>query len=72
MEAEKSESSGGEEADKNGDGDEENESESDIEEDQGAALKPKKKQRADSSDEEATSKPGVYKASKMNPMLYQD
>tara|TARA_B110000285_G_C15006505_1_gene554140 strand:- start:543 stop:803 length:261 start_codon:yes stop_codon:yes gene_type:complete len=76
MEAEKSESSGGEEADKNEDEDEENESESDIEEDQGATLKkinkPKKKQREDSSDDEATSKPGVYKASKMNPMLYQD
>lgn len=70
MEAEQSESSGGEEADKNGA--EEDDSESEIEEDVGSKLKPKKKQRKDSSDEEATAKPGVYKASKTNPMLYQD
>ena len=72
MEAEQSESSGGEEADKNEEEEEEDESESEIEEDVGAVVKPKKSQRKDSSDEEATSKPGVYKASKMNPMLYQD
>ena len=70
MEAEKSESSAGEEAAKDEE-EEEPESESDIEEDEGA-LKPQKKQRKDSSDEEAASKPGVYKANKMNPMLYSD
>jgi len=42
MEAEKSESSGGEEADKNEEEDEEDASESEIEEDVGAVVKTKK------------------------------
>lgn len=75
MLAEEAESSDGEEFEEKSEegfeyGDED---ESEIEEDIAKPIKSKKKvEREDSSDSEKPAKKGVYKANKMNPIMYKD